>query len=215
MPSWVLPALAGWTPTMPSSSSGPARATIICGRTTSPATSPVRAPRSPSSCSAPSTSAPGRCTTCPPSPRRHTTPAPHRVGPRARRRQRAVAPARLAGRLRGVVPLQVPQRRSRCGRRRLRPRTSRIERRAGAPGRMVGPRPAHPFRHAVRLRARRRRRRLAGLQPADPGDGARARVAGAVRPRRNGGAAVAQCAPDRLPRAHARRRRHQAPPRRC
>ena len=52
----------------------------------------------------------------------------------------------------------------------------------------------------------RRSRRLAGLQSADPGDGARACVAGAVRPRRNGGTAVAQCAPDRLPRAHARRR---------
>ena len=39
-----------------------------------------------------------------------------------------------------------------------------------------------------------------------------ARVARAVRPRRNGGAAVPQCAPHRLPRAHAGRRGDEAPP---
>ncbi len=44
-------------------------------------------------------------------------------------------------------------------------------------------------------------------QPADPGDGPGARVAGPVRRGRDGGAARAERAPDRVPGATARRRR--------
>ena len=71
-------------------------------------------------------------------------------------RQRARAPARCRRRLRRVVQLQVPQRWSRRGRRRVRARPARARQRPAAPGRLVGPRPRHPFPDGAGLPARTR-----------------------------------------------------------
>ena len=70
---------------------------------------------------------------------------PHRVGPRPRRRQRSAPPARLAGGLRRVVSLQVPQCRSRCGRWWLRPRAPRLGAELVRPGGWWGHDPATRF----------------------------------------------------------------------
>ncbi len=57
--------------------------------------------------------------------------------------------------------------------------------RAAALRRLVGPRQDHPLPDGPGVRAHPRRRRLAAVQPADPGAGAAARVAGDLPPRRH------------------------------
>ena len=63
-----------------------------------------------------------------------------RLRPGPRGRQRAAGAARLAGRFRRLVQLQVSQRRARRGRRLFRPRAARPAISPAAPGRLVGQR---------------------------------------------------------------------------
>ena len=97
-----------------------------------------------------------------------------RSGPR--RRQRGAPAARLGRGLRGVVLLQVSERGPGRGGRLLRPRAPRHVA-AAALRRLVGQRSGHPVPHAsqCRLRAGRRRRRVAAEQSADSGYGAASR----------------------------------------
>ena len=90
--------------------------------------------------------------------RRRTGPARwHGLGPGPRGRQRPPPPARLGRRLRRVVPLQVRQ--LRPGRGRAAASSTSATGPTPAlvrPGRLVGPRPVVPLRHALRLRTRSR-----------------------------------------------------------
>ena len=79
-----------------------------------------------------------------------------RLGPRPRRGQRRARAPRLGRRLRRVVHLQVPQRRTRRGRRDLRPRAPRPRPVAAPARRLVGDRPGSPVRHRTARSSRPR-----------------------------------------------------------
>ena len=111
-----------------------------------------------------------------------------RLGSRPRRRQRAAGAARLGRRLRRLVLVQVPQRRPGSGRGGVRPRApSRCRRHAALRG-LVEHRCGDAVRDGGGGSATGQRRRVAGVQPADPGDEPAAHVAGAVRQGRDDGA---------------------------
>ena len=128
-----------------------------------------------------------------------------RLGSRPCRRQRPAGAARLGRRLRRLVLVQVPQRRPGVGRRRVRPRAPPPRRGHAATRGVVEHRRDDPLRDGTGCATACERRRLAGIQPADPGDEPGAHVARAVRQGRHAGVARAQHSAHRVPRAAARR----------
>ena len=142
-----------------------------------------RAPRSPGG------GAPGRRRTTPRarrttssgSPRRSTQQAPSPCGTwRTPSGNLPLALARCGRRRRGVVHVQVPQRRPGVDRPGVRPRAPRDRRRPAA-DRLVGQRPGDALSDGRDVRAGARRRRLADLDAAHPVAGPHPRVARDLR----------------------------------